>query len=355
MSMAAQLQRPALDLELQIDLQIDDAIDIDALLAGRAGADAVPLPAYPALLARIQTAAAYALSAGPLRSLRRRVWADCVLSALVGDAVASAHGVAAETAYVAGLLHDFGKIIALRCIEENVKNVEESDQFWLDIIEAHHCDLGFHMAERWGLPSPIPEVIASHHQHLSAGRIAILDVMYVCDAVCALGLEHASNVEALMAVQVVHSREEAALIARAVDKLPHVLGCFEPPPALVASRAAQTNDAAFEERFLAHATRVAIATTVVGTMKPPAALTIVAVARGGLAIASGERLAEGWVTHIEVQAPAGAMRLWITVVSTRQQADGSYLAEAKPMGLRGASADAWNALVDHHRRHMASV
>ena len=144
-----------------IDIDIHD-FDVDELIARDIAQGRVEVPPYPSVVGRgvnslTKTAmtawlAHDALKPGPLFALRSRVWRESLSSALVAEAIAASRGVADDTAYLAGLLHDFGKIIALSYIERGVSNIDETEQFWLEVIERHHCDLGWIMADLWELP-----------------------------------------------------------------------------------------------------------------------------------------------------------------------------------------------------------
>jgi len=56
---------------------------------------------------------AQARGAGSLSSLRRRAWLESLAAALVSQELARANGLDPEVAFVCGLLHDFGKVIAV--------------------------------------------------------------------------------------------------------------------------------------------------------------------------------------------------------------------------------------------------
>ena len=76
------------------------------------------------------------------------------------------------TAFICGLMHDIGKLLALQCGE-----ITYAD-FPTDALETprhvhaleregagyDHAVLGGHVLAHWGMPDPIPEVVALHHQ-----------------------------------------------------------------------------------------------------------------------------------------------------------------------------------------------
>ncbi len=296
--------------------------------------------------------ASSALSRGPLFELRRRVWRECVASSLVAEAVANGNGVPVDVAHLAALMHDFGKIIAIGCIEDSLGDESDpmaAEPYWLHVVERHHCDLGAYLAEAWGLPEPIPAVIAGHHQTLGSGRVALLDVIHVCDAVAAaLGDLGELSLDDLAAVPGVRSREEAALVARSLDRMPQLLSALGDAPPAPPRPPQAPKSSAPASTFLSSPTLVNVPTCILGHGRV-SGLTTIAVGRDGLAVVSPEALPEGWVTHLELEGPRGPFRIWVTVLSSRRHAPELHIAEAKPLSLRGAVAEAWTTFVDDLR------
>jgi len=76
-----------------------------------------------------------------------------------------------ENLFVAGLLHDIGKLVIIKLFPEDffkiLKEVREKD---ISIIEAEravlgmdHTEIGYRMAEKWKLPQEIQEALGFHH------------------------------------------------------------------------------------------------------------------------------------------------------------------------------------------------
>ena len=77
-----------------------------------------------------------------------------------------------EEAFTAGLLHDIGKVLLDKFAHEEfnevVKMVGEKDMLIIEaereVLGADHTDMGYWLANRWGLPDSLKEVVSFHHE-----------------------------------------------------------------------------------------------------------------------------------------------------------------------------------------------
>jgi len=99
---------------------------------------------------------------------------------------------------MAGMLHDIGKLVlALRLPEQFRQTQERSRQHRLpswqterELLGISHAEIGAYLLGLWGLPYPIIEAAAYHHQPLSVPQHAfdVLAAVYVAD-----GLAHETS------------------------------------------------------------------------------------------------------------------------------------------------------------------
>lgn len=193
-------------------------------------------------LSRIAFASALsgrALARGPLATLRRRVWHDAVAAAVLARELARARGQRVDEAFACGLLHDFGRVLALECLERIARGTRHPrpmpSRFWEAVVDSHHVRLGAVLAAKWELPPLLVEAITLHHdQGLEGARHPeMVRIVALCDRLVRL-LDDRSSVGPadVTAIQELEEAETEALI-RGIEVVPGFVAAFErevPPP-----------------------------------------------------------------------------------------------------------------------------
>lgn len=118
------------------------------------------------------------------------MWQAAYASAIGAAWVAhkSGHGEMAEQAFVAGLLHDVGKLVILRSIEKLSleKGLEGPlpDSVAAEMIDALHCEFGYELMRRWNLPEVYCAIGRDHHlPECDTGNVLMVSIRLV-DEVC---------------------------------------------------------------------------------------------------------------------------------------------------------------------------
>lgn len=118
----------------------------------------------------------------PGHELRMRaLWRHSALTAGYSTEVARLFGRNAETAFLAGLLHDVGMPIVLASaleLHKQRKCLPETRGELEDAMCAFHCEFGAELARRWGL-GPWVEAAASDHHEPAKASVLRADVALV--------------------------------------------------------------------------------------------------------------------------------------------------------------------------------
>lgn len=104
---------------------------------------------------------------------REALWQHNVLTALIARDIATSTRqihVPISQAFLAGLLHDFGKLVLMSHVSyvEIFKKIQyEAGTFCeheLNLVPFCHCDVGAAVAEKWNLPSFVTDVMLAQHE-----------------------------------------------------------------------------------------------------------------------------------------------------------------------------------------------
>jgi HD-like signal output (HDOD) protein len=90
-----------------------------------------------------------------------------------------------DEAFIAGLLHDVGSLLLIQLLDqvaqENTDLPEITTPLVEELIDSAHTDMGFRLAEHWGLPRIFSEVIRDHHNEELADQSALMNMVCLAD------------------------------------------------------------------------------------------------------------------------------------------------------------------------------
>lgn len=101
------------------------------------------------------------------RELLETLWDHSVTTAFAARAIAQKVRTNQERAFLAGLLHDCGKVLVLRAvdtIEQEGLGFAASRELLIEIMNQLHGSLGFRVLTTWNLPEEVAVVARDHHE-----------------------------------------------------------------------------------------------------------------------------------------------------------------------------------------------
>jgi putative nucleotidyltransferase with HDIG domain len=105
-----------------------------------------------------------------------------LVTASIAEEVSRVSGIARDSAYTAGLLHNLGTLGLMSAYpDEYSRMLEVSNDFGfdllqteLDLFEIDHCTAGAYLAQDWDFPEELSTAIAAHHDE-PYSRVCSLD------------------------------------------------------------------------------------------------------------------------------------------------------------------------------------
>jgi HD-like signal output (HDOD) protein len=135
--------------------------------------------------------------------LAKMYWERSVGVAFAGRVLASALRADKDEAFLCGLMHNLGRMIALTIVEEAQRHVGEEfrplRRTVLGIVDQYHRDIGELTVDKWSLPPAVAEVIRYYERledQISTNRTpAVVALGEVCCRLGGVGAEQAEEVD----------------------------------------------------------------------------------------------------------------------------------------------------------------
>ncbi len=291
---------------------------------------------------------AMARKSGPLSALKRRIWLEALASAALAQELARKRSLPPEEAFVCGLLHDFGKMVAVACVEEILRAQRQFRprpvETWVALVERYHVELGLVLATQWQLPQLISDVISLHHADDRSGAEspAMVELMATADEVVALLADRSwITAEDLGAISSLDA-SECELTARVLEKLPGFIAAFEGASPVGAHEASAIEAKAPGGLALApKAVDLPVAVTV---NRIACAYRATHIASSNLTVSGPAPLPENVLMEVKIGGgESPALTCWATAKLSWPEG-GAFTVLLQPFALNGPSASAWKQL-----------
>lgn len=123
---------------------------------------------------------------------RREFWEHCFATAVAADALQRRVNAQTNEGFVAGLLHDIGRIVLDQYFPDEFREIvalaETQKISLLDaerkVLGVTHGDIGYWVTEKWKLPSMLTDSILFHHSPFSCRESYVLtSIIHVADVI----------------------------------------------------------------------------------------------------------------------------------------------------------------------------
>lgn len=252
-----------------------------------------------------------ACAEGPLVEVKYRVWRRSLTCALASQRLASGRSLDPEEAFLSGLLHGFGRSVAVGCLERMLPSKPTAERTlleWLQMVEPHRQALARRVAEQWELPAELVQAITSATQGAMGGSLAAL--VEVADRLAA-ALDQGASAEQLAATPGIGANERHAL-GEFVAGLPHALEALVEAPDPSKRRAASAVSKP-PSALSGELRPTAVPLLDLKNRKEPTPLETIALTPEGVAFFSPRPMQESSVSRLSIGSAPKAVEGWFSV------------------------------------------
>jgi HD-like signal output (HDOD) protein len=281
---------------------------------------------------------AVSVTSGVLQDVKFRVWRRGMTCALACQKLAGARGLVPEDAFLAGLLHGFGRSIAVSSLEQLLKTQQPprplSAAEWLNIAEQQRAALARAVAKTWQLPATIGDAIAG----AGTDKSALNELVLHADRI-------AGDLDGGRMPQA-HVPSEVRLIDELIAGLPAALEAFAPPAPQPTTRPSPPSpmlakpDHALDGELRPKALKIIDRRT-----KAAAILTCVAVAATGVEVESSRPFQESSMVRLIVGEADAHFEPWFNVVLCVPRGS-HFRVELQLFSPTRETREQWRALYD---------
>ena len=296
-------------------------------------------------LERVVLAAAlgtHVCSDSALRVLRFHIWRDALLSAHFCQLLAKQRKINPREAFLCGLLHDLGLVVAVGIMETIITEDEAFSPMpaahWKQLAQEQHVELGLVLANRWELPEVYSEVISRHHEAPSEPSPMVELVRTVDDLVDLLNRVPHLSEERL--VPLFADEEERKTIWSRLGTVCALVTALGQPPASPQSR----DFCSAEHSSLDAESAKEAGFTVTLQSTPPVHYTAQRMDQGTIQIVGKTRQQTGTLVKIALDLELERLEIWAKVAGS-STAGKDHRVELTPFGLDTETKGRWDRIL----------
>lgn len=130
----------------------------------------------------------YAARDKNIDAMMKRLWRHAVGVALASQWLAKKLGYTDKIneAFLGGLIHDIGKLAALKVIDslKEKEQIHFPAELVLEVIDSVHAAQGYTLARRWRLPENYCVIVRDHHLENPPSADHVLSMVRIADSAC---------------------------------------------------------------------------------------------------------------------------------------------------------------------------
>lgn len=290
---------------------------------------------------------------GALAELRRLAWRRSMTAALFCKVLAERRKANAQEAFVCGLLHDFGWVVALACVEELLPRLPAQPSLpqadWMALVQKFHLQLGALVAARWNLSPLLQAVMSTHHLPPAPGPFkSMLDLMATADAVVDLLEQHPTVTAAQLTSAPNLAYDEVRFLVLTLPQIPPVVAAMSDlaigAPATAPAAKSQVARPSTTLKGLVKTADLPASWVRQGDALP---VKVVGLGRDGLVFVTGEKPKENYLLKLKFEASAGGLELFVSPALAQPEGK-AFRVEARLFALAGDAKDTWEKLYARH-------
>lgn len=276
-----------------------------------------------------------------LRVMRFNIWRDALLSAHFCQILAKERQIKPREAFLCGLLHDLGMVVAVGIMESIITEDEDFEPMpaahWKELAQEQHTELGLVLANRWELPDVFKDVITRHHD-LPQDAEPVQELVQTVDRLIVL-LNQTPHITEEVLEPIFPAEEERQLIWSRLSSVCSLVAALSQPPKTQAKNYCSAEHPKIDEEVAREAGFPVTLQT-----SPPKDYTASCMDEVALQIDGDTRQQAGTLIKVALDLDLESLEMWAKVSSSRPQGDG-HRVELIPFGMDDDTKRRWDQIL----------